>query len=547
MKHCVNCGAELADEAKFCNKCGSNQEMAQQSSHGGLSQDGNVKPKKKSRGPLIAIIIIALILILGAGAVFFYLKKEQSIINTNQQALVEQEKDDREEVDPEEVIFDDPEELMEAYIAAIKDGDEEEIKALFEISDKNFSLEDYDILLSLKNKAKGEVEDIDIIQTMELNKSMVDEAAEDIEQRITGAKKIVGTAEYKNIDLEILEDVIRTWETFLEALKEIDSSELFAAEIGTTIRFGVDSDLFQSNDVEEISLVGLIHRTKDKGYVLLNIIYPEGIGEAKEARPAPEAGSVTAEAEAVPAAREMYSFLKYTSPVEISEVEGLVKKIDTMRVSTDRYVTEGAEYVLIGDVTNREVIYCSIGMSDSEMKALMEENGYYEYSVQYYFPNPSNDDPRIILEAPSCAHLLINGKEYWYYFAENSLIRRKAPEAVTDNPESNGFISEIYRMGHDFAESILYQFGDYIIPDSDTRRLNAEELQGMSSDDLKLASNEIYARHGRKFKDPDIQEYFNNRSWYYGTIESDTFSDSMLNQIEKDNVETINSVRNQME
>ena len=36
----------------------------------------------------------------------------------------------------------------------------------------------------------------------------------------------------------------------------------------------------------------------------------------------------------------------------------------------------------------------------------------------------------------------------------------------------------------------------------------------MSTYDLWIARNEIFARHGRMFKDPDLQAYFNSKSWY---------------------------------
>ena len=40
---------------------------------------------------------------------------------------------------------------------------------------------------------------------------------------------------------------------------------------------------------------------------------------------------------------------------------------------------------------------------------------------------------------------------------------------------------------------------------------------------LQMAINEIYARHGRKFKTDSIREYFEGKSWYTGTIEPEAF------------------------
>lgn len=80
---------------------------------------------------------------------------------------------------------------------------------------------------------------------------------------------------------------------------------------------------------------------------------------------------------------------------------------------------------------------------------------------------------------------------------------------------------------------------DYIIADSDSRYLSASDLEGLSAEELSRARNEIYARHGRKFKDAAFQSYFDSKSWYNGTIEPEQFTESMLNECEKKNAETI--------
>lgn len=65
----------------------------------------------------------------------------------------------------------------------------------------------------------------------------------------------------------------------------------------------------------------------------------------------------------------------------------------------------------------------------------------------------------------------------------------------------------------------------YILPYSNTRALTKNDLKGMSMRKLRLARNEIYARHGRKFLDSDLQKYFNHQKWYYGYIEPEDFVD----------------------
>lgn len=86
--------------------------------------------------------------------------------------------------------------------------------------------------------------------------------------------------------------------------------------------------------------------------------------------------------------------------------------------------------------------------------------------------------------------------------------------------------------------------GTYILPESDSRYYSTSELSGLSKDQLRLARNEIYARHGRKFDAADLQSYFDSQPWYKGTIESSAFNDNVLNQYEKTNIATIQQLEN---
>ena len=80
---------------------------------------------------------------------------------------------------------------------------------------------------------------------------------------------------------------------------------------------------------------------------------------------------------------------------------------------------------------------------------------------------------------------------------------------------------------------------DDILPDSSSRILTDSEVKNLTKDQLRLARNEIYARHGRRFDDVELQDYFNSKSWYSGTIAPDDFTEEMLSEIEKKNIELI--------
>jgi len=78
----------------------------------------------------------------------------------------------------------------------------------------------------------------------------------------------------------------------------------------------------------------------------------------------------------------------------------------------------------------------------------------------------------------------------------------------------------------------------YILPGSDSYKLSYRDISSLSSSELRLARNEIYARHGYVFKSKDLQAYFYEKSWY--TPDS-SFRDSHLSSVEKYNVDFIKS------
>lgn len=76
---------------------------------------------------------------------------------------------------------------------------------------------------------------------------------------------------------------------------------------------------------------------------------------------------------------------------------------------------------------------------------------------------------------------------------------------------------------------------DYILPDCATRYYTSDEIRSITPDELYIARNEIYARHGRAFKNEKLMEYFSSKSWYhpiYTPEEFDAMGDSVFNEYE---------------
>ena len=117
---------------------------------------------------------------------------------------------------------------------------------------------------------------------------------------------------------------------------------------------------------------------------------------------------------------------------------------------------------------------------------------------------------------------------------QNAATEKKA-ERVTEK-QTEKITEKQTEAVEDPTKQTQAQSGSYILPQSSERLLTDSDVDGMSYEELQMAINEIYARHGRKFSSQSVQNYFDGQSWYQGTVEPDDFSDSVFSQIESQNV-----------
>lgn len=77
----------------------------------------------------------------------------------------------------------------------------------------------------------------------------------------------------------------------------------------------------------------------------------------------------------------------------------------------------------------------------------------------------------------------------------------------------------------------------YILPMSSKRKLKEKDLKKLGAKKLRIARNEIYARHGRMFQDQELQDYFDRKDWYTPRIAPEDFSDAVeLSKLERRNI-----------
>ena len=106
-------------------------------------------------------------------------------------------------------------------------------------------------------------------------------------------------------------------------------------------------------------------------------------------------------------------------------------------------------------------------------------------------------------------------------------------------PEEERLIKETV----DKVEAIIRASGQNLTPfeklervDFAKQKITREQLDGVDQWDLKKVRGIVFGRHGRIFTDRDIQGYLKEQAWYKP---NPNFSNSMLNETERDNLDLI--------
>lgn len=89
------------------------------------------------------------------------------------------------------------------------------------------------------------------------------------------------------------------------------------------------------------------------------------------------------------------------------------------------------------------------------------------------------------------------------------------------------------------SDRIHYDAEEFVLPVSSLLPLNREFLVNLSDNELWIARNEIFARHGRIFTNEYLQLRFDSCTWYQGTIAPEQFDDSVLTRTEQDNIQLL--------
>lgn len=135
-----------------------------------------------------------------------------------------------------------------------------------------------------------------------------------------------------------------------------------------------------------------------------------------------------------------------------------------------------------------------------------------------------NEEQRLVLlnqfETSDQLELVLKGKNIE---VKKSFLRGKQREFITKT--------------RDKCDSILLSENEFILPDSSQRKLEKGEIAGYTKRVLRIARNEIFARHGYVFKSDDLIKRFKKYKWYRPKTEQ-----LKLSKIEKANISLISLV-----
>lgn len=120
----------------------------------------------------------------------------------------------------------------------------------------------------------------------------------------------------------------------------------------------------------------------------------------------------------------------------------------------------------------------------------------------------------------------------------------KHGKAMTNNQSDTEYKQLQHMQGT--AGEIMQCSSTYVMKESNTVYLDADSFKNMTYEQMNLALYEIYARHGRKFYDINLQAYFEGKSWYVPLAEG-AYSDKLLNEIERSNIVVIKEAMDQYE
>ena len=176
------------------------------------------------------------------------------------------------------------------------------------------------------------------------------------------------------------------------------------------------------------------------------------------------------------------------------------------------------------------------------------QDPYYDQPVKRE-KQPGASNTLVIIVAIVCAAAVAVTALYFLMFRKSSAQTSASSGSTQSESSDSGSSSSKNKSSNSSSSSSSSNSSSsssnwmnrtYILPDSTSEYLSSSDISGFSAKECNYALSEIYAREGRRFKAAELQNYFDSKSWYNGTIDPDDFDNNYeLSDIERANVELL--------
>jgi VWFA-related protein len=533
---CSKCGAQLKDDARFCAKCGAPVKMkapVENNAKTEIIQEPKLdtvtpeikkvpdyKPASSKEGgvktlALVAIICLILAIIGVLGFIFYPTVKDKFFTGSYQssnKALEEEDKENEPKDDESDVSAtegtsegeDETQAAAQAFtgekqdinieVRQVDNSDFPNMTVYVNITDQNgevvenLSREDFDITEIDKsgNVSTASIEDVHkILGEDRINVNLVLDASGSMSgNKMTQAKNAANSLlDYMSLDTGDKVEVI-SFDDYVYLEQDFTSrQELLAAAVD-----GIDPD--GATALYDAIYAGVFQTYYENGAKCV-IAFTDG--------------------------EENASSYTFDDVVTIAKNTG----IPVFIIGIGDYSYDAA--------TLRELATeCSgryYSANDSDLQSILEDIyiGIYQEQQDYYVFKYTASDTSNVGEFRD---LVIDTSEVSEY--RGHYVKSYVPES-----DINGAFSKEYMNK------------DYILDFTSTREVTESDLAGLSLAELRIARNEIFARHGRQFKDPLLNQWFYSKNWYlsipskYSPADFDKYNPDPLSSVEQRNTNFI--------
>ena len=532
---CMKCGAQLDEGAKFCPKCGTPVQQLGGNTPNGISipehpitpqspplqmsgfpgsgseSDTAAEEKKQGRTLIILLIILALVLLAGlGGGAYYFMGSYQSGRDFSGSGG---EEDDREYIGR----GDDREDEAEDETAA---EEEKEIIPIEERQPINLNIRQVDNsnFPEITFYASIVDENNNVLEGLDASDFKIQEIGEGGQVMDVTINEVYKVLNEDTISVNLVLDASGS----MDEWNKMDQAKNAAKALVNKMR------LDQGDQVEVISF---------DDYVYLNQDFTRQESLLTEAIDNIQTGNMTALYDALYAGLYQ-TYYESGAKCVIGFTDGLE--------NASSYTFD--DVVTMSQNTSIPVFIIGIG---EEYDADALRSLAAQCSGEYYSANVTG-----LEDILTDIYLTIYEEQQEYYVfkytASDTEHQNQFRDIVLETSETTEFYgtyTKEYIPQSDIsgAFAAAYMDMDYMLDFSSQREVTEADLSGLSLAQLRIARNEIFARHGRQFRDTALNQWFYSREWYlnlpekYSPDDFDKISPSPLSKLEIQNVDFISS------